>query len=45
MVVKMLMNYRTQQEMYKAQLGELYQDEDLVICTETGSKQDPRNVL
>ena len=45
MVVKVLMNYRTQQEMHKAQLGELYQDEDFVICTETGSKQDPRNVL
>ena len=39
------MNYRTQQEMHKAQLDELYQDEDFVICTETGSKQDPRNVL
>ena len=45
MVVKVLMNYRTQQEMHKAQLDELYQDEDLVICTETGTKQDPRNVL
>ena len=40
MVVNELIKYREQQEMYKEQLGELYQDEDLVICTETGSKQD-----
>lgn len=45
MVVNELLNYRKQQEMNKEQLGELYQDDDLVICTETGSKQDPRNVL
>lgn len=45
MVVKALVNYRKQQEIWKEQLGEQYQEEDLVICTETGSKQDPRNVL
>lgn len=45
MVVNELINYRKQQETWKAQLGELYQDEDFVICTETGTKQDPRNVL
>jgi len=45
MVVKMLVTYHKQQEMYKEQLGALYQDEDFVVCTETGSKQDPRNVL
>ena len=44
MVVNALVIYRKQQEMYKEQLGELYQ-EDFVICTETESKQDPRNVL
>lgn len=45
MVVKALVNHRKQQEIWKEQLGEQYQEEDLVICTETGSKQDPRNVL
>ncbi len=45
MVVNELIKYRAQQEIWKEQLGELYQDEDFVICTETGSKQDPRNVL
>ncbi|WP_347789923.1 site-specific integrase [Solibacillus sp. CAU 1738] len=45
MVGKELVKYRKQQEIWKEQLGELYQDEDFVICTETGSKQDPRNVL
>lgn len=40
-----LIKYRAQQEIWKEQLGELYQDEDFVICTETRSKQDPRNVL
>jgi len=28
-----LVTYRTHQEIWKAQLGELYQDEDFVICT------------
>ncbi|PZX07415.1 site-specific recombinase XerD [Psychrobacillus insolitus] len=45
MVVNELVKYRKQQEIWKEQLGEQYQEEDLVICTETGSKQDPRNVL
>lgn len=45
MVVNGLIKYREQQEIWKAQLSEIYQDEDFVICTETGSKQDPRNVL
>ena len=45
MVVNELIKYRAQQEIWKEQLGELYQNEDFVICTETGSKQDPRNVL
>ena len=35
MVVNESIKYREQQEMYKEQLGELYQDEDLMICTET----------
>jgi len=26
-------------------VGELFQNQDLVICTHTGSFQDPRNVL
>lgn len=38
LVVNELIKYRTQQEIWKEQLGELYQDEGLVICTETGSK-------
>ncbi|MEH7307947.1 site-specific integrase [Neobacillus drentensis] len=33
------------QERWKKRLGEAFQDQDLVICTETGSTQDPRNVL
>ena len=41
MVVNELINYRKQQETWKAQFGELYQDEDFVICTETGTKQNP----
>ncbi|MEK3977872.1 site-specific integrase [Psychrobacillus sp. FSL K6-2836] len=45
MVVNELVKYRKQQEIWKEQLSEQYLDEDLVICTETGSKQDPRNVL
>lgn len=45
LVVNELIKYRKQQEIYKEQLGKQYQDEDFVICTETGSKQDPRNVL
>lgn len=45
LVVNELIKYRTQQEIWKEKLGELYQNEDFVICTETGSKQDPRNVL
>lgn len=45
MVVNELDKYRKLQEIWKEQLGEQYLDEDLVICTETGSKQDPRNVL
>ena len=44
-VVNELVKYCKQQEIWKEQLGEQYQEEDLVICTETGSKQDPRNVL
>lgn len=45
LVMNELIKYREQQENWKAQLGELYQHEDFVISTETGSKQDPRNVL
>lgn len=45
LVVNELIKYRKQQEIYKEQLGKQYQDEDFVICTETGSKHDPRNVL
>ena len=45
MVVNELDKYRKQQEIWKERLGEQYLDEDLVICTETGSKQDSRNVL
>lgn len=45
MVVNELVKYHKQQEIWKERLGEQYQEEDLVICTETGSKQDPRNVL
>ena len=45
MVVNELLNYRKQQEMNKEQLGELYQDDNLVFCAETESKQNPRNVL
>lgn len=45
LVVNELIKYHTQQEIWKEQLGDLYQDEDFVICTETGTKQDPCNVL
>lgn len=37
--------YKEKQAEWKIRFGEQYEDQDLVICTETGTLQDPRNVL
>jgi integrase len=44
-IIDELLRHKELQEKAKNKLKELYQDEDLVICTETGTTQDPRNVL
>ena len=44
-VLNELLKQQEQQENWKNQLGDQYQGQDLVICTETGTIQDPRNVL
>ncbi len=37
--------YKAKQEQWKERLKEAFEDNDLVICTETGTPQDPQNVL
>ena len=44
-LVKALKTHKEHQETQKKRLGEHYHDQDLVICTEIGTLQDPRNVL
>lgn len=44
-LVKELKAHKERQETQRKRLGEHYQDQDLVICTEIGTLQDPRNVL
>ncbi|WHX68241.1 site-specific integrase [Peribacillus frigoritolerans] len=44
-LVKELKAHKERQETQRKRLGEQYQDQDLVICTEIGTLQDPRNVL
>ncbi len=40
-----LLSQRNQQLEWKKRLGSLYEDHDLVICTRTGTMQDPQNIL
>lgn len=40
-----LVAHKEQQQKWKEQLGDLYKDQDLVVCTEKGTMQDPRNVI
>lgn len=44
-IVQALQVHKDIQDTQRKRLGEQYQDQDLVICTETGTVQDPRNVL
>ena len=40
-----LVFHKEQQEQWKEIFGQKYQDNNLVVCTEKGTIQDPRNVL
>ncbi|MDW0109417.1 site-specific integrase [Sporosarcina aquimarina] len=44
-VLKELIKHKKKQDEWRLLVGELYQEQDLVICTNTGSFQDPRNVI
>jgi integrase len=44
-LIKALKAHKERQEIQRKRLGEHYQDQNLVICTEIGTFQDPRNVL
>ncbi|WP_370014643.1 tyrosine-type recombinase/integrase [Peribacillus sp. B2I2] len=44
-LIKALKALKERQETQRKRLGEHYQDQNLVICTEIGTFQDPRNVL
>ncbi|MED4533588.1 site-specific integrase [Metabacillus fastidiosus] len=44
-VLNELLVQKNIQNEWKKRLGNQYQDNDLVICTETGTLQDPRNML
>jgi integrase len=43
-VIKELLIHKTNQEEWKQRLGTAYEDNNLVICTEMGTVQDPRNI-
>ncbi|MGE6609345.1 tyrosine-type recombinase/integrase [Peribacillus sp. NPDC076916] len=43
--MKALKAHKERQETQRKRLREQYQDQNLVICTEIGTFQDPRNVL
>lgn len=45
LVIAELKEHRRNQEVQKKVTGEMYQDQDLVVCTGNGSAQDPRNLL
>lgn len=40
-----LITHKERQLKWKERLGDLYEDQDLVVCTESGTMQDPRNVI
>lgn len=44
-LIEQLLIFQKEQENWKNRLGEEYQDQNLVICTEKGTIQDPRNIL
>ena len=44
-VLHELRTHKQRQEEWKGLVGGLYEDNDLVICTNTGTLQDPRNVV
>ena len=44
-VVEKLKEHKENQDEWKKQVRHLYDDRDLMICTDTGSFQDPRNVI
>lgn len=44
-VITELKEHRRNQEGQKKAAGEMYQDQDLVVCTENGAVQDPGNLL
>ena len=44
-VIQEIRNHKQRQEEWKGLVGELYEDNELVICTITGKLQDPRNVV
>ncbi|MER1987374.1 MAG: tyrosine-type recombinase/integrase [Solibacillus sp.] len=43
--MQQLRTHKERQEEWQGLVGELYEDNDLVICTNTGTLQDPRNVV
>ena len=43
-IIDELQVHRNKQELWKELIGYEYENSDLVICTHTGAKQDPRNV-
>ncbi|WP_046175355.1 site-specific integrase [Domibacillus indicus] len=44
-VIKALLISKTEQQEWKEKLGQAYEDNDFVICTEFGKPRDPSNVL
>lgn len=44
-VIDELKHHKKQQEDWKELVGEMYEDLDLIICTNNGTFQDPRNVV
>ncbi|WP_342512856.1 site-specific integrase [Sporosarcina sp. FSL K6-1522] len=44
-VLNELQKHKSVQDEWKELVGDLYQNEDLVICTNTGTMQNPRNVI
>lgn len=44
-VLSELRRHKNAQDEWKELVGDLYQNKDIVICTNTGIMQDPRNVI
>lgn len=44
-VLHELRTHKQHQEEWMGLVGELFVDNDLVICTNTGTLQDPRNIV